>query len=289
MKLQILTAALLFSTAWATPAAVAPDFIAEDEDYAEDPARLDDGLFRILLEIESTMYKAKDDQLFQYRLVTLLPLIMERGNPDLTLPETKGNTALHYACALGNIELVQWLIDHGANTKARTRRGASVRDCVGRVNRKAIHRLLDEAHAKPETTRPEDGLAPENARRKTFCFRCEAQEVIRPTEIRNAETYDFLQPDSDRNTYEISWRKRNAETVETETACISSVYEKTGRDTATITHEYNSAESWYTRTFELQFTSPTSGSATCTVTGQPTTIWAEKIIYTGSFTLENSN
>ena len=149
MKTTILAAALLFSPLWANQPSAAPDFIADDEDYAEEAVQLDDGLFNILLEIESTMYSRQDESLFQYRLVTLLPLIMEQGNPDITLPETKGNTALHYACALGHVKLVQWLIDHGADTKARTKRGASVRDCVGRANRRAILRMLDEAHARP--------------------------------------------------------------------------------------------------------------------------------------------
>ena len=94
MKTTILAAALLFSPLWANQPSVAPDFIADDEDYAEEAVQLDDGLFNILLEIESTMYSRQDESLFQYRLVTLLPLIMERGNPDITLPETKGNTAL---------------------------------------------------------------------------------------------------------------------------------------------------------------------------------------------------
>ena len=164
MKTTILAAALLFSPLWANQPSVAPDFIADDEDYAEEAVRLDDGLFNILLEIESTMYSRQDESLFQYRLVTLLPLIMEQGNPDITLPETKGNTALHYACALGHVKLVQWLIDHGADTKARTKRGASVRDCVGRDNRKTILRMLDAAAAGPESQQRDQATGQPSAR-----------------------------------------------------------------------------------------------------------------------------
>ena len=49
---------------------------------------------------------------------------------DLTLPETKGNTALHYACGMGNLRLVRWLVSHGANTQARTNKGKSPWECA---------------------------------------------------------------------------------------------------------------------------------------------------------------
>lgn len=285
MKRHILTAALIVSTAWGNAFSVMPDFIAEDDDYAEDPEQLDDGLFYLLTELKQIKYTDSADQLYQHRLITLIPLIMEKADPDLTLPETKGNTALHYACALGNINLVQWLISHGADTKARTKRGASVRDCVGKVNRKAIFRILDEAKPRTIHAKPTTGNAPVNAGGKTFIFSCDYEEIVAPMEIRRDDTYDFLQP-GDNDSYIVTWEKSNSETKENPTECIAATYMHTGTDAATITYEFNSMESWYTRTFELQFTSPTSGNATCIVTGQPTAIWAEKIIYTGKFRLE---
>ena len=72
MKTTILAAALLFSPLWANQPSAAPDFIADDEDYAEEAVQLDDGLFNILLEIESTMYSRQDESLFQSRLVLQL-------------------------------------------------------------------------------------------------------------------------------------------------------------------------------------------------------------------------
>lgn len=48
------------------------------------------------------------------RLRLILPEIMAQCNPDYTTRELKGNTALHYACSLSHVGLVQWQVNHGA-------------------------------------------------------------------------------------------------------------------------------------------------------------------------------
>ncbi|MBR4310217.1 MAG: ankyrin repeat domain-containing protein, partial [Akkermansia sp.] len=70
-------------------------------------------------------------QLYQKRLQTLLHMIAEGGDVNVTTTETKGNTALHYACATGDVELVQWLIANGADTQAKTEAGKTPIDCIG--------------------------------------------------------------------------------------------------------------------------------------------------------------
>jgi hypothetical protein len=73
-------------------------------------------------------------------------MVMMMGNPSFTTPDYKGNTALHYACSLGHVALVRWLVDHGANLEARTEKGASIDACVGGgKNGEAIKGILQQA------------------------------------------------------------------------------------------------------------------------------------------------
>ena len=142
-----------------------------------------------------------------------------------------------------------------------------------------------------------DSLTPEQVGGKTLTFNCEKEEVVNADSYRDENTYAFLKPDGDA-AYVVAWANQNNESSRTQSSddssssAIAMSYERTGKNTATVTysfefsHEGGNVSHWYTRTFELIFTSPTGGKATCTVTGKPTTIWADKIIYTGSFSLE---
>ncbi len=142
-----------------------------------------------------------------------------------------------------------------------------------------------------------DSLAPEQAGGKTLTFHCEKEEVVNADSYRDESTYAFLQPNGDA-AYIVSWASRNHENGSNQSSddgsstAIATTYNRTGKNTATVTYSFEFSHAggnvshWYTRTFELIFTSPTGGKATCTVTGKPTTIWADKIIYTGSFSLE---
>ena len=88
--------------------------------------------------------KSADSALHQKRLLALLPLIRNGADVDVTLPETKGNTALHFACALGSWSITQWLVEHGANVNAKTHRGATPLDCLGEDNAARIKKLLQK-------------------------------------------------------------------------------------------------------------------------------------------------
>lgn len=86
--------------------------------------------------------KHADSALYQKRLLTLLPMIRNGADVDITLPETKGNTPLHYSCAIGSLSITKWLLEHGANPNAVTDKGTSPLQCVGSDNRKAITKAL---------------------------------------------------------------------------------------------------------------------------------------------------
>ncbi len=124
-----------------------------------DPQMLDDGMFNLIAELEERNCKSASEKLYRKRLLALLPLIQMGGDPNLTLPETKGNTALHYACSMGHVELVQWLVNHGANTQAVTDKGATVDACIGGKNEKALRAILQQARTNPAKETPEQVAA----------------------------------------------------------------------------------------------------------------------------------
>lgn len=88
--------------------------------------------------------KQESSKLYQKRLLMLLPMIRDGADVNTTTVETKGNTALHYAVAIGSLSITKWLLEHGANPNAVTNKGASVLDCVGSDNGKAIRALLKQ-------------------------------------------------------------------------------------------------------------------------------------------------
>lgn len=87
-------------------------------------------------------------KLYVKRIITLAPLVEEGADVDVTLPETKGNTLLHYACAISNVELVAWLVNHGADVNKKTNKGATPLDCVSGYNAAQIRAFLIQRGAK---------------------------------------------------------------------------------------------------------------------------------------------
>jgi hypothetical protein len=56
---------------------------------------------------------------------------------------------------MGHVELVQWLVNHGANTRAVTNKGATVDACVGGKNEKILRHILQQARENPVKETPE--------------------------------------------------------------------------------------------------------------------------------------
>lgn len=106
---------------------------------------VDDGLGELVRELENRKYKTAVEKLYQKRLLTLLPQIMEGSDINNVLSNANGTTALHNACGLSHVEIVQWLVDHGADLDAKTAKGASIDDCVGGANAKEIRAILRKA------------------------------------------------------------------------------------------------------------------------------------------------
>lgn len=111
---------------------------------------VDDGLGELIRGLETTQYQTAVERLYQKRLLTILPQMMEGGDVNNVLSDANGTTALHNACGLSHVEIVQWLVDHGADLSAKTAKGASVDDCVGGKNAKLIRTILREARNKKQ-------------------------------------------------------------------------------------------------------------------------------------------
>ena len=109
---------------------------------------VDDGLHLLIQALEKQTYKTAVERLYQKRLLTLLPQIAEGASTETVLPNANNSTALHYACGLSHVEIVQWLVDHGADINAKTAKGASVDDCIGGPHAKAIRAILKKARKK---------------------------------------------------------------------------------------------------------------------------------------------
>lgn len=83
--------------------------------------------------------------LYKRRLNILLPMIAAGATVDVTTLDTNGNTALHYASGLGHLELVRWLLQHGANSNAVNDKGSTPLQCSGNT---AVSELLKQYGAK---------------------------------------------------------------------------------------------------------------------------------------------
>lgn len=105
----------------------------------------DNGLAQLIEELRLQRYPTAVERLYQKRLLTLLPRILAGESVNTTLPRENNTTALHNACGLSHVKIVQWLVEHGADIHARTAKGADVADCVGGRHAAAIHALLRKA------------------------------------------------------------------------------------------------------------------------------------------------
>ena len=113
-----------------------------------EPGLLDDGLSDILAEIESRQCHTASERLYCKRLRVILPEVMAQRNPDYTTRELKGNTALHYACSLSHVGLVQWLVDHGADLEIVNDRNVTVDDCISGPHAATIRGILRKARSR---------------------------------------------------------------------------------------------------------------------------------------------
>ena len=124
-----------------TPLLFVPE-IETSDDAADEEAS---DLSALLSELKNREYATNVERLYQKRLIELLTRIENGAHIDTILPKSNGTTALHNACALSHVEIVRWLVEHGANVNALTEKGATVDACVGGPNAELIRGILSRA------------------------------------------------------------------------------------------------------------------------------------------------
>ncbi|MCQ2371875.1 MAG: ankyrin repeat domain-containing protein [Akkermansia sp.] len=105
-----------------------------EQEAAAQMAALDSVSSRWDAAINSLSARSFSDEysrLLQRRLLSALKNIRDGGNVNDVIPNANGTTALHNACGLGEYEIVQLLLENGADVSLKTAKGASVRTCVG--------------------------------------------------------------------------------------------------------------------------------------------------------------
>ena len=235
--------------------------------------------------LQAATMKDDSSRLYQKRLLTLLPMIRDGQDVNLTLPETKGNTALHYACGLGDYELVNTLLDMGADTSIRTAKGATALHCIGNDPGGRIKALLEGRSAVKKTA---DWEAPASIKGKTFSFSA-------PTWVKWVDGVASEQEEvpfsSEPPSYTVQWKwgNKHAEArtndLDGQPAKKTRTYTKTGKRTAVLEERYESS-SWNAERYELTFETPTSGTCRMEQTGTYSMLLADKYTATGTFTLK---
>ena len=115
--------------------------------YFPESNTTDTVLLTLATKLAATQYSTAVEELYKRRLLSVLPAIAAGGDVNQIIPEANGTTALHNACGLSHTEIVQWLVNHGANLSATTAKGATVDDCIGGANAKAIRAIIRKARA----------------------------------------------------------------------------------------------------------------------------------------------
>ncbi|MDO5449665.1 MAG: ankyrin repeat domain-containing protein [Akkermansia sp.] len=250
--------------------------------------------------ISSLKARTYDDavlRLYQSRLLTMLPLIRDGEVIDTTKGNENGSTALHYACGLGDAELVSTLLAYGADAQKKTKKGATAEVCVGSDPGGKIRKLLlnpktakpatpgavavapapatRDTAAQPAFTKPKadstPGMAPADITGRTV-------KIMRSMEmIRDNEQHPDWAPSEDTETTVLKFKAGNTspalEGADAPPAGYGNElhYVKTGADTATIT-----ASLWESSTeYTLIFTSAKGGTVTSHGSGEGYT-WETK-------------
>lgn len=195
-------------------------------------------LDQLIAQLRRTQYTNAVQKAYQKRLLSILPSISNGAPIDTVIANANGTTALHNACGLSHVEIVRWLVNHGANTQAKTAKGASVAACVAQPNAAAINKILKGAKS-PKTAPVAAGMAPQSVKGKSITFWKDGSPL-------SDQSYTFRQGNKNVLANNIPNGYGNALN-----------YTKTGNNTAQIVvEEWESSTTYY-----LTFTSPTEGTA----------------------------
>lgn len=112
----------------------------------------------------------------------LLKEIVRRGG-DVTRPKSNRCTALHIAVCEGNIEIVKYLLDQGANIDEQGESGWTARDLAEQQGHEEIKQLFESHNhnnVAPKIDHPTVTIIPEERRGVHFLGRFKSEPTIMP-------------------------------------------------------------------------------------------------------------
>lgn len=105
---------------------------------ASPAAAADNGAEAQLARVRGLTMRTKLETSYQKRVIELLEQIANGADVDTRLDAARNNTTcLHNAAAICDLELVQWLVEQGADINARAKNKARPLDCIGENKAKA--------------------------------------------------------------------------------------------------------------------------------------------------------
>ncbi len=114
------------------------DTLGDIPDDEPDSATADNGAAAQLARVSGLTMRTKLETAYQKRIIELLEQIAKGAPIDTRLDAARNNTTcLHNAAAICDFELVQWLVEHGADINAKAKNNARPLDCVGDDKAKA--------------------------------------------------------------------------------------------------------------------------------------------------------
>ena len=119
-------------------------------DEAPSAPSIEEGARQQLARVQGLYFSGSLERAYQKRVIELLQKIANGAPIDTRLDAARNNTtALHNACAICDLELVQWLVANGADLNARAKNGATPYVCVGddRVKGPIVRKWIKQAQA----------------------------------------------------------------------------------------------------------------------------------------------
>lgn len=215
----------------------------------------------VIARTEMTHYSDSYLKAIQKRLMKQLPAIRDGGDINAVLTEANGTTALHNACALGDYDLVEFLLLNGADPTAKTAKGASVSDCIGKDKGGRINKLVNSyLKNAPARTANGSGPAPASLAGRTL----ELNYTNARTRSRtNGELHEWEPAVAGEHTERTAFgadgvARSNGDDGHPGHSFVHR-YTREDAKTATLTVEYNDGTLYTTIT--LHFTAPNAGTA----------------------------
>lgn len=113
-----------------------------------------------------------------------LKLLVEQGVININERDDKGCTPLHKAAGQGQLNVVQWLIENGANATIKNNAGETARDVAQRFAQLAVSKILETEIGEDEKPTAKVALDDEDEKPKdSFRLTTEQKKQARGSKV----------------------------------------------------------------------------------------------------------